>query len=371
MYWGITNIYRCGGINIQSSSYSSSGSSFNVQIGTSSSGQAQSSQGSVQNNQLNQDTGALKQQLEKQLQQQKQMDDEFRQNIARTPEFHDNNQRLESLGYNLSGASFNPVSGNTGSFNMSYQKHDGGTAELRGEMLNGTIKNIMSLTDEDKKEILSELQNNSQFIQYDKYLTGKGSNSSIPAFSQISQNHTVVSVLYTNLAGDENRILAEYINSTIKSVRLDNADDSQDNMMLLLFISAITALAGFAVYRKFFMKKKTEIQQNIVKEKPVDYSKEAHDMLDESRRLFDKGKEKDAYEKISQAIRLYFSHRLNLKSNITNTELIRILRSENNKNYEDVKKCLGMCSMVEFAKHRPDKKDFINILGIAEDIIRQ
>ncbi len=366
---GITNIYRCGGVNIQSSSYSSSGSSFNVQIGASSSGQAQSSQGSVQNNQLNQDTGALKQQMEKQTQQQKQMEDEFKNSIAESREFQQNNQKMEDLGYNLSGSTFSPVSGNTGSFNLSYQKPGGETAELRGEIANGTMKNIMSLTDEDKKEIVKALQNNSQFIEYDRQLTGKGFNSSGPEFSQISQNHTIVSVPYKNLAGGESRIIAEYVNNTIKSVSLVPADDNQDNMMLLLLILAAVALAGFAAYRKFFMKKKAETPQNVVKEKAVDYSKEARDLLDESRQLFDKGREKDAYEKVSQAIRLYFSYKLNLKANVTNMELLRTLKKENHRNYEEVKKCLGMCSMVEFAKHKPGKKDFINIFDTVENIL--
>ncbi len=67
---GMTTIYRCDGMNMQSTSYSSSG----MQTSSQQQQQSESQQNRVQNNQMNQNAQAVKQQLGEQLAQQNQME---------------------------------------------------------------------------------------------------------------------------------------------------------------------------------------------------------------------------------------------------------------------------------------------------------
>ena len=153
---GITTIYRCNGVSMQSTSYSSSGSSFSIQIGSSGMQQFQmphqtpqtSPQSRVQNNQLNQNTNALKKEMERQLEEQRRMREEFQQNLAQNPEFQKRHQELLKRGYELKNASLNPMTNNTGIFELSYQKPNGETAIMKGEMRNGKIKELMTFTAE-------------------------------------------------------------------------------------------------------------------------------------------------------------------------------------------------------------------------------
>jgi HEPN domain-containing protein len=376
---GITTIYRCNGVNMQSTSYSSSGGSFNIQIGGSSlqqqfnpNPQQGSPQSRLQNNQMNQNTNTLKQQMEQQLQKQKQIEQEFQQNLAKNPEFQKQHENLLNQGYNLTNASFNVLTNNTGSFELSYQKPTGETASLKGEMENGTIKNLMVLTAEERQKILDLLKQNKEFQEYDKKLVNQGFNQTNPLFGQLSQNHTKITVPYKNIVGEEKKITADYINGTIRNVSLEeNQNENESNLWwLLLPIILIICIFGWIVYRRFQKKPKNPQPEPQIKiERPVDYSKEAKKMLEEAKRLFINKREKDAYEKVSQAIRFYFSHKLGIKKEIINTELLSILRKEKTKEYPEIQRCLNLCSLVEFAKYRANKKDFDEIISIARKII--
>ena len=106
---GITTIYQCNGTNIHSTSYSSSGSSFNIQIGSSSrsysygneqqqsGGQQQESvEKRVTNNQISQNTGQLKKKLEKEMQQQKEQEERMRKELAKNADFQKYDKRIKA-----------------------------------------------------------------------------------------------------------------------------------------------------------------------------------------------------------------------------------------------------------------------------------
>lgn len=375
---GITTIYRCNGINMQSTSYSSSRSSFNIQIGGSNIQSNQiSQQGSpqdrVQNNQMNQNTNALKQQMEKQIQQQRRIEQEFQKNLADNKEFQREHQKLLEQGYNLTDASFNPNTNNTGSFELSYQKPTGEKATLKGEMENGELKNIMSLTAEDKQRILTMLQKNEKFQKYDYQLVTSGFNKTQPIFNQLTQNYTQISIPYKK-GIEENKITADYINGTIQNVKLENSmQDNQINIFWIFLLAIILGIIGWFLYTKYWKKtkqiqKQEQKQELKVSEKPLNYKKEAKKMIERAKKLFDEKKEKDAYEKVSQTIRFYFSHKLGIKKEIINSDLLNYLKNKKGL-YLKTKKCLDLCALVEFAKYKPNKKDFADIIIIAEELI--
>ena len=91
-------------------------------------------------------------------------------------------------------------------------------------------------------------------------------------------------------------------------------------------------------------------------------------MLEEAKQLFKKGHEKDAYGKAGEAIRFYYSYKLDIKTELTNYELIKHLKKKKIK-FDSTKKCLNLCGLVEFAKYKTNKKDFMDIARLCENLI--
>lgn len=259
---GITIIYRCGGTNMQSTSYSSSSGtnsqftsassssssskSFNIQFGgsTVSSGQQQSGsqqglQKRVDNNQLNQNMEQLKKEMETELQKQQELED------------------------------------------------------------NGTIQNVtLESTPEQKKE-----------------------ESNIP-------------------------------------------------LWLLLLIIIALVIIGWFIYARYINKEPLQEPLPVVSKHSVDYVTEARRMVKEAEELFSNSRDKDAYEKVSQALRFYFAQKFGIKKELLNTELNTILCGKGDENtYSNVKECLDLCGMVEFAKYKANKDDFGKIVTMAKAVI--
>lgn len=259
---GITTIYRCGGTNMQSTSYSSSrgtnsqftsassssssSKSFNIQFGGSTvsigqqqSGSQQGLQKRVDNNQLNQNTEQLKKEMETELQKQKELED------------------------------------------------------------NGTIQNVtLESTPEQKKE------------------------------------------------------------------------EGNNLWWLLLLIIIALVIIGWFIYARYINKEPLQEPLPVVSKPSVDYVTEARRMVKEAEELFSNSRDKDAYEKVSQALRFYFAQKFGIKKELLNTELNTILCGKGDENtYSNVKECLDLCGMVEFAKYKANKDDFGKIVTMAKAVI--
>ena len=360
---GITTVYRCGGMNVQSTSYSSSTSPSTVQQQQS---KKETPDSRVQNNQMNQNTNALKQEMNKQLQQQKQMREEFQRNLEKNREFQKQHEDLLNSGFNLTDTSLNPSTNNTGDFNLSYQKPDGEKASMTGEMKEGEIEKLMVQTDEDKQKILESLKQNKEFQKYNTELMSQGFNQKQPVFNQLTQNHTEIEVPYNN-SGEVRRVTADYVDGEIRDVRLEKKEDEKPNLWIIVIAAVVLFVLGLIAYR--LLKKPEPLLQPIEEVvKPLDYLTEAKRMVDEAEDLFSRGQEKDAYEMVSQAIRFYFSHKLDVGKEMVNTELLNLLKRRGIDTRE-VWDCLNLCSLVEFAKYKTNKNDFDEIIKHARNLI--
>ncbi len=367
---------------MQSTSYSSTGGSFNIQVGSSNMQQQinqffnqqrnqQPMQSRVQNNQLNQNTRALKQQMQNQLQEQKKMQEDFQRNLAANPEFQRQHQKLLNQGYNLSDSTINPVTNNTGAFEMEYMKPGGETASMEGEMVDGALRNLRSQTAEDRKRILEQLGRDAGFKKLDDGLRSEGFNQSQPVFNQLTQNHTRIVVPYGN-GSVEKKITADYINASIQNVSLQEevAEKEKREMDLWLPLSIlVSALIAWMLYSRYWRRREEGEVEVPVEE--VDFVAEARALLEEAKRLFSEGREKDACERVSQAVRYYFSSRLGLKRELIDVELLDILQGMGLSEYSDVRECLNLCSLVEFAKYKPNKKDFMDLIDTAEKVVTE
>lgn len=320
-----------------------------------------SAQQRVQNNQMPQDSSALKEQMQKQMQEQQKLREEFEKNLADNPEFQQKHEEILQEGFELKGGNLDPVDNNTGTFELNYEK-EGETASLEGEMKNGTIENIQKSSSEDLKRIMEKLGQNEQFQKYDSELKNENFTQQQPEISQIG-NKTQVKIQYKNENNETAAITAMIENDEVKEVKLER---KRLKWRLWLMIALLMAVFAYLVYRKYF--KGEEIEEKKPKKRPINYKKEALKILEEAKRLFSSEKFKDAYGKAAEAIRFYYSYKIGLKIEMTNTDLIKYLK-KNKVSYQKTQKCLNLCSLVEFAKYTANKKDFDEIVKLAEKVI--
>ena len=377
---GITTIYECDGQSIRSTSYTSSGGSMNIQIGGSTGSSMGSSTGTgnqqeggpgdrVQNNQLNQNTGAIKEEMRQEMQKQQQMREEFQKQLAENPEFQQKHQELLSRGYNLTNASVNPASNNTGDFELGYQKPDGSTARLAGNMQNGSMQEIMSRTSEDERVMLQRLEQTLEFMRLDEKLRESGFDRGSAAFDQLSQNNTRITVPYEDEDGEKRAIHADCINGTIRDVVVVGDSRRGGHPWWILLSILMFTVIGWFVYGRYSNRGAVAEVQPLKKPVKVDYVAIAGEMIRDACNLFEDGEEKEAYKKVSQAVRYYISYKFGDSMEITAVDTMDLLKRED-QDFQIVAECLDRCGSVEFAKLQPDRTDFVGVVEIAEGVVR-
>ncbi|MBD3204433.1 hypothetical protein GF327_09150 [Candidatus Woesearchaeota archaeon] len=317
----------------------------------------------LQNSQMSQDSNALKKQIQEQLQQEQKLQKEFQKNLGENNEFQKEHQELLNKGYNLTGGNIDPETNNTGDFELEYQNKDGKKASLQGRLENGELERLDKDSQESRQNMLEKLKENEKFQKYDEQLKNQGFNRTGTKFSN-EKNSTEIKLNYKNELNRTAEITAEIKNNTFKKVNLE-IEKNRSYWWLILFA---IPLIGFLIYKKLHKK---PVEKKIGKKKPAkpfDHKKEAKMLLAKAGELFSKKKYKDAYGTAAQAIRLYLAYENRLNKELANDDIIMYLRN-NKKPYKNIKKCFDLCSLVEFAKYKANKKDFDKIMNLGKKII--
>jgi hypothetical protein len=315
----------------------------------------------LQNNQMSQDSKALKEQIEKQIQEKESKENEFEANLFNNSEFQKSNQDLKEQGYNIKEKNINPTTNDTGDFEIRYENEKGEEATISGSMQNGEIKNLQKLTAEDRRQMLESLNQSEKYQDYLKQLKDDGFNQTGFEFNQ-NGNLTKLEISYENEKNETAIIIAEFENNDLLEVSLDK--EKQNNLIWIIIIIFISLFIIIYILVKKYLKKTQGFERDYIQQKkPFNYKIEADKLLKQAERLFKKKKYKDAYGKAGQALRLYLSYENGLKKELTNDDVIKYLKQKN-KSYKDIKKCFDLCSLVEFAKYKENKKDFDEIIKI-------
>lgn len=219
-----------------------------------------------------------------------------------------------------------------------------------------------------KEEFQRQLSQNEEFQKYDEQLQKQGFSQENMEFFQ-EGNRTNLELNYKDAKNQTAAIKAEFVNNTIQKIELKkNSSKGMYNWLLLLLILLII---GYFLYKKY-TKKTIPKDKNIriFRKKPFDYKSEANELLKSAKKAFEQKKFKDAYGKAAQALRLFLSHENNLKKELTNYEILKVLKGKN-KEHKEIKKCFDLCSLVEFAKYHANKKDFDKIIMLASNTINK
>jgi len=133
------------------------------------------------------------------------------------------------------------------------------------------------------------------------------------------------------------------------------------SILILTSMSIIIGLIifGYLVYRKSLVKHPLNL---VTIPTSINYMENTHNMIRSSKELFVNNSPKYAFEKFSQAIRYYYSHKLQINLDLTTTDMMFALEKSNISNFDDVKKWLSLCGQVEFVRHKSTQKEFLNAL---------
>jgi len=138
------------------------------------------------------------------------------------------------------------------------------------------------------------------------------------------------------------------------------------HLMILIPIILGLIIFGYLSYRKSITKR----QLSIATVTPsINYVENTLEMIQSSKNLFDDSMPKYAFEKFSQAIRYYYSNKLGINLDLTQSEMMYNLRKSDASNYPQIQKWLQLCGQVEFVKHSSTQKEFIDSLETFRKLI--
>ena len=332
---------------------------------------SQNPQQRLQNNQMSQDSAALKQQIQEQLQQQEQTQKEFEKQLSANPNFANQHNQLLQNGYNVTGGSIEPISNKTGSFEIQYKNENGKWATLQGKMDNGTITEIKQQTQEQQEKLLEKLEQNKQYQEFKKQLTQNGFTQNNIGFQQ-NENKTSIVVKYKNGDQDDASITGVFENEQIKSVTMENHNAFTIDLLWIVTIIVLVIVAlivAFFILKKFTKKKPVNIDKTtkIHVSKPFDYLTESKKLISKAKQHYDKEEYKEAFGIASQAIRLFLSHDIGVKKEMTNEELTQLIPKEKYP-VEEIRECLKVAELIEFAKSKHSEEDFKKIVFLFEKL---
>ena len=137
-----------------------------------------------------------------------------------------------------------------------------------------------------------------------------------------------------------------------------------EEIPLLLILPMFVALAmfGYLVHKKLSERRFRE-PELLISKPQVHFRELTKNMIDKSQKLYEDHKRKEAYEVLSHAIRFYHSQNIGVYKEITNFELLSILRESKSNVYDQVKDWLLLCGSVEYAKYVSSDDDFKNTLS--------
>ncbi|MDD1702658.1 MAG: hypothetical protein LUQ31_06735 [Methanoregula sp.] len=325
------------------------------------SGMSQSSSSDLQNNQMSQDTSALKTQLQQEAAQKQQTQNDFALNLSADPLVRQVNETLAADGFTRQSVNANPTSSTDGSFAMSYQNAAGDQIAVQGTMTGGIVP---SLTEQSAAalNVTAPLTANATYRSYTDELAGKGYQRNQTIVNQTLSGATV-NVTYLSEQGKP-----AYVNATVEqgnvtqvSLAIDQTEMNYLLVGLVIALIILLAFCGWVIYRR-------KARQKIVPKAaapprpapvPLDYKKEALRLLAEAEAAFAREEYRDAYGLAGRAARVFLSYEHGDRRELTNAELGPVLAASGNREESgEVLALLERCSDVEFAKGFPQTGEF-------------
>ena len=154
------------------------------------------------------------------------------------------------------------------------------------------------------------------------------------------------------------------IQSPIVGVTTDLEPDYNIISILGIAITALSlAIVGYYIWKKrILLPPKKILLPAIITE--VDITGLTLEMITQSLKLLDDDKKKEAHEKLSQAIRYYYSNKIGIQKEVNSSELVQLLKDQKLIDSIKIKSWLEFCGLVEFAKQEVNNAEFHRIISL-------
>ncbi len=364
----------------------------------------------------NQNSNSVKKSLENELRRKQENNKELSRKIENNSKIKEEIKKMREKGFRLMNKTIQATNNNTGSFDYTFKNKNGTTEHITGEMQDNKIKRLENthelkqeknyqelkkeLEKQGFKEEKTSLMNNKLTSEFRNPRTGETANiTGTTKNNQLKNpvinygNKRIREILNENRPN--NKALKELMKKlnktssdlklmqkpgekhaelidkkgTIKKMLVDTKNNEiltrpeenkkKKNILTTIIITIITLTIIYFFYKK---KKKRKNNDKEKERKGSDNKKrkkrisEAMKLLEKSKQLYNKGRIKEAYATMGLAIRYYYSAKANDSKEITNNELLRIIKKEYPNLIRKAEEVIREVEAVEYANQKPSKK---------------
>ena len=149
--------------------------------------------------------------------------------------------------------------------------------------------------------------------------------------------------------------------------------DQQEYPLFEILTSIILSLAHVSILyylNKYYRKPVKQIPALSINQK-YNYLSDVESLLDDANSLYRNSHVKDAYEKLSQSIRVFYSHKLNLEKELVTSDLLPLMKNFKKSEKSLIEKTLHLSDIIEFAKHSDDNSEFEQIIEQFSNIVKK
>ena len=215
--------------------------------------------------------------------------------------------------------------------------------------------------------LIEELEKHTTILRHDlnqEVVTTLESQESQQDVSKIIVNRMDDSLFSESVSGGD---IFQNTKHIIQSTDVGITAELEPDYELVSIMGIIIATIFLAIMGYMILKKKRSLQEKQVLlpeiVPKVNVMQITLDMIDESLKLLEESRKKEAHEKLSQAIRYYYSNKIGIGSELDSSELIQLLKKQKLTHSRKIKNWLEFCGMVEFAKHDVNETKFHNIIS--------
>lgn len=344
--------------------------------GTSSSGSAppnnpgaQSMSAKLQNNQMPQDTSALRNQVAGETNQSGTEKDELLGYIEADPIMASLNRSLAGAGFVREKTDITPVSNRSGSFLLTYSS---GTksAVIRGSV-NETHIPFAEESSWDLIPLPDALLDNTSYREYGSRVAEKGFMPNQTRIN-VTPDRQTVDLTYSD---SQNRILkvnAEVQNGTVTAFEGDSPDNPLAVAGPVIALTSVLLLSAGIWYLARFRQKDMPVTAETAHEPELTVSpgEIARHLLGEAESDAARGNYPEAYRKTGRALRIFLSHEISNGDELTSRELERLIGASTG-NTEKIRGILDRCLSVGFAKDTPKPGEFQDMIEYCRILLNE
>lgn len=321
----------------------------------------QSMQQKVSTNQAAQNGQEMKQNIERDSKRAEQAKMEFMEELQKNEELAKAHEEMIRDGFEQSGGEINPDmrDSSSGDFEFNYKDADGNEGTLSGRIENGTLTELEETNGVELKRLKSLISEDLRFKKLNEKLMKEGYSEKNIDYNK-EENVTEVRFDYSDEFGNEESIVAVVENENVRDVYWDK---ERNWAWLWGFLMVPIALVSVYFFRR--RKKMVTLDSPIVRVKNFDYLKEARKLLKKAEKEFEKKNYKDAYGLANKSIRMFLCMSNGISQEMTNYEILRDIEGIP----KDTKEIFDLCCLVGFAKYKPNKKDFSEIVSFGRRLV--